>query len=761
MSLPELTELILPTTDSRIARSSLPTSKREHLAWGTSAAVVVIIGFAAILTVDSRWFYVNDTESGAIGNWLQLGRMMRAGDWFPTLVVDQWMAGNYPVEGQGGIFNPVQMLINYASPSVDNLNLLAISVKLGFSLVLAIGVYRVAVAYGSRYAWAAVAGASAPFVGFTLFFEQPAWITSLMGAAWVMHAWASGVRYARGSSGPIPVFVFLYLAISIGYVHAALMAGVIVACIAVGEYIEKRHWGSVFRVLAVGSAAGACGAITFLPGLLTASVTYRSGSEGVTNDNFLTAPWSETLTSIIPSSISSIEGYSGETTFAPITYIGWFALPILAFVSWRAVPGALRRLSTPILLLMVLLLFTAGPSDIGPLRYPARLLPFVALTSLILVSVLVSRFGTVTMIRSRCIVASLIVSVLVLRAASSGPQFTNRHLIAGILIVAVGGVAVHLAVRFGQRAVAALVLVTIVPVATYQVSAYSAPFAKWWLPTTQTQAKSEFPDWQGVTLQLGQLNLTGQLSATDEHDPTLPWHSQVYGNFAKVLDLAYVNAYTPVGYEKFGDLLCFEFEGSTCKDSFVNAFKIEPFTGRTFVDLMSVDRVVLQEALYPRADTKTPPAGWRWVDAPANTGGQIYVLERTDGLLPEDRGRISTTVDATAESEGTNATSERVRVTSPQGGSVVFSRLAWPGYTATLNGEPLQTKGLADIFLYVDLPPGTQNAELAISFRPPGQRLGLAAMAGGVFLLVGLVVLDVRRRRNPAAPEFDGERGNG
>ncbi|CCQ14424.1 Hypothetical membrane protein [Rhodococcus sp. AW25M09] len=741
-----------PTSASTLAGGS--SGGKARLLWGAVVAAVVVTGFIAILAVDSRWFYVNDTESGAIGNWLQLGRIMREGNLFPSLVLDQWMAGNYPVEGQGGLFNPVQMAINYASPSIDNLNFLAIAVKLGFSLILATGVYRVAMTYGARPAWAAVAGASAPFVGFTLFFEQPAWITSLMGAAWVMQAWASGVRYARGYSGPVSTFVFLYLAISIGYVHAALMAGVVVACIAVGEYVDVRRWRPVLRILAVGIAAAGCGAITFLPGILTASVTYRSGSEGVTNDNFLTAPWSETLTSIIPSSISSIEGYSGETTYAPITYIGWFVLPILAFVAWRAVPGVLRQLSTPIVLLIVLLLFTAGPSAIGPLRYPARLLPFVALISLILVSVLISRFGTVRMVRPRLIAAAVIVVVMVLRAASSGPQFTNRHLVAGLLIISVGAIGVYLARRFGQRAVAVLVLITIVPVATYQVAAYSAPFAKWWLPTSQAQAKAEFPQWEGVTLQFGQLNLTGQLSATNEHDPSLPWHSQVYGNYAKVLDSDYVNAYTPVGYEKFGDLLCFEFEGSTCRDSFTNAFRIEPYTGRTYVDLMGVDRVVLQQALYPRADLRPPPDGWQWVDPPTTTAGQIYVLERTDGPVSDVQGRIVATVDAMARSEGFSATSERARVTSAEGGSVVFSRLAWPGYTATLNGETLQTKGLADIFLYVDLPPGTENADLELTFRPPGERLGLAAMAGGVMVLIGLVVLDVRRRRNVRSSEF-------
>lgn len=742
-------------SQSSDALTESPTRTVKFL-WGSVVAVVVVAGFAAIFAVDARWFYVNDTESGAIGNWLQLGRIMREGTLFPSLVLDQWMAGNYPVEGQGGLFNPVQMAINYASPSIDNLNALAIVVKLGFSLILATGVYRVAMTYGARASWAAVAGASAPFVGFTLFFEQPAWITSLMGAAWVMQAWASAVRYARGRGGPVPTFIFLYLAISIGYVHAALMAGVVVACVAVGEYIYVKQWPSVLRILAVGSAAAACGAITFLPGIFTASVTYRSGSDGVTNDNFLTAPWSETLTSIIPSSISSIEGYSGETTYAPITYIGWFVLPLLAFVAWRAVPGMLRQLSAPIVLLIVLLLFTAGPSAIGPLRYPARLLPFVALVSLVMVSVLISRFGTVREVRSRCFAAVAIVLVMVLRAASSGPQFTNRHLVAGLLIIAAGALGVYLARRFGQRAVAVLVLVTIVPVAAYQVAAYSAPFGKWWLPTSQTQAKTEFPQWQGVTLQLGQLGLTGQPSATDDHDPSLPWHSQVYGNYAKVLDLDYVNAYTPVGYEKFGNLLCFESEGSTCKDSFTNAFRIDPYTGLTYVDLMGVDRVVLQHALYPGADRRPPPAGWQWVDPPTETAGQIYVLERTSGQRSGVQGRIVATVDATARSEGFTATAESARVTSAEGGSVIFSRLAWPGYTATLNGQPLETKGLGDIFLYVDLPPGTQDADLSITFRPPGHRLGTAAAAGGVLVLIGLVVLDVRRRRSSSAAKFDG-----
>jgi len=167
---------------------------------------------------------------------------------------------------------------------------------------------------------------------------------------------------------------------------------------------------------------------------------------------------------------------------------------------------------------------------------------------------------------------------------------------------------------------------------------------------------------------------------------------------------------------------------------------------------MRLDRVVLQKNQYPLANAQPAPPGWTWVIPPtADSARQIYVLERVDGLIPDDIGRVVATVDATAASQSSTADSEKVTVSSPTGGSVVFARLAWPGYSATLNGEPLQTKGLGDIFLYVDLPPGTDNAELEISFRPPGQRLGLVGIAGGLLMLAVLVGVDVRRRRSERA----------
>jgi hypothetical protein len=194
-------------------------------------------------------------------------------------------------------------------------------------------------------------------------------------------------------------------------------------------------------------------------------------------------------------------------------------------------------------------------------------------------------------------------------------------------------------------------------------------------------------------------------------------------------------------------MLCMEFDGSTCPDALENVLTVDPYTGRTFADLMLVDRIVLQDKQYPDAADNPPPAGWTWVSAPEPAASQVHVLERVDGPVSTQAGRVTATVGTEVAPESAEVNSERLRVTAPDGGSVVFARLAWPGYTATLDGAPLQTKGLGDMFLMVDLPPGTVDAELEISFRPPGQRLGFAAAGFGLVLIVVLTGLYYRDRR--------------
>jgi hypothetical protein len=175
-------------------------------------------------------------------------------------------------------------------------------------------------------------------------------------------------------------------------------------------------------------------------------------------------------------------------------------------------------------------------------------------------------------------------------------------------------------------------------------------------------------------------------------------------------------------------------------------FAPEQSTGRPLVDLMKLDRVVLQRALFPDAGNQPAPEGWKWVDYPGHER-YIAVLERVDGLVSTKNGRVADADDVTATSISETDTTSRVRVSSAGGGRVVFARLGWPGYRVTLNGESLPITTVAKSFVAVEVPAGTQNAELVLTWRPPGWKIGIATAVAGVLGLGVLQWLYIRSRR--------------
>jgi len=719
-------------------------SRRARLSWGAVIVLTVVLGYLLILLHNRAFFLQDDSESGAIPNWLYIGDRLHQGT-LPILTPDAWMAGNWTVEGQSSLWNPVQLAIDYVAPMVDRLDLLAAGVKGCFAIVLALGVYRVALAYGARPVWAAVVGAAMPFSGWVLYYDSASWVTSLFGLAWMTQAWASGVRYARGQSGPIPVFVFTYLALSIGYVHSAIGMALVSLCVLVGEGLRSRSWVPAAKVAAVAIAAALCGLVTFLPGYLTSPVTWRVIGTAA-NTNLFTAPWSESLNAAIPVSLPAIQGFSGsQVQKSPVSYISWFILPVLAFVDWGRARRLVRELAGPLMLVVVMLVVTAGPSQLGPVRWPARMLPLLAVGVLVLIGILVSRVVSLSGWRNKAVVAIVLVAVSVLRSASASPSGTGQFALWGLILLAVAALVIALGRRFGLAPAAGAVLVSILAVLWVQVGQFpnNLGVSQWHMPVSRSAAKAHFPHYQGVTLQLGQrapVKTRAQAEAT--------WHSLVIGNYARTLGLNYVNSYTAVGHQKFSSLLCMRWEGGTCQNAEKYLFADDPTTGLRYADLMGLDRVVLIKHTFPNAPAQGAPIGWHFVN---HKDELAWILERITPR-PAQPGRVvaSPGVMVTHVAPGSD-TAESLTVSSTGGGSVVFSRLLWPGYTATLDDRPVPVGSVKGVFVTVRLPAGTRAARLVLSFRPPGTTLGLVLAAVGVALMSALMIFEVifwRRRRD-------------
>ncbi|KAF0845180.1 hypothetical protein FNL39_109209 [Nocardia caishijiensis] len=718
-------------------------SRRSVYIWGLITALGVIAGYGAVLLANVRHFYTDDTESQYVPLWVMLGNRLRDGD-LPVMVPEHWMAGNYAIE-EAGLLNPPQLLIDLIAPSVDNLVLYATVVKLIFAIILGLGVYRICLVYGSRVQWAALAGVSIPFTGWLLFFDEASWMTAFTGTAWMVHAWASGVRYARGNGGPIPVFVYLYLAISVQYIFPAVEAGLMIGAVAIGELVYQRTWRPTLRLLFVSGLAALAGLATYLPSMLSAKVTWR-GTAQINNDQFLTVPWSESLNASLPSTLPAFTSWWGYVQPMPVVYIAWFLIPALAFVDWNRARGAWRELTGIAVFALAALMWTAGPGTIGPLRWPARVLPMVALGLLLLVCVLLGRFATFKDWRARGIAAAVLIGLLWIRSFSADPHNWIAHVIAALALAALGAAVVWLAVRKSTTAAVALGIIAVFPIAYIQVERAQPTPMSWNLPSDRAAARAAFPEFAGTTLQLGDRALIPPGERTLDG----AYGSLVFGNYAKDIERTYVSGYTPNGHYWFGDMLCMRWDTSVCPDAYRRAFAVEPSTGKTVVDLMNVDRVVLHRALYPDAATQPAPTGWKWVDYPGHEK-YIAVLEREDGLISTRNGRISAVENATAVSTSESDTTSKVRVSSDNGGRVVFARLGWPGYRVSLDGKDIPFKVVAKSFVAVDIPAGSTDAELELTWRPPGWKIGGAAIALGLLGLAFFQWLYVRGRE----PEQD------
>ncbi|MBI3269561.1 MAG: YfhO family protein [Planctomycetes bacterium] len=116
---------------------------------------------------------------------------------------------------------------------------------------------------------------------------------------------------------------------------------------------------------------------------------------------------------------------------------------------------------------------------------------------------------------------------------------------------------------------------------------------------------------------------------------------------------------------------------------------------------------------------------------------------------------LPTPVDVVAYREGHVLLRSRL----PAPGMLVFLENAFPGWEARVDGEPVQVR-VADVcFIGVPLPPGPH--QIALDFRPPAVRLGVALSAGTAVILLGILVAGRLRAARPPSLQDSPHGGNG
>ncbi|MBF0817242.1 hypothetical protein E4U02_12535 [Microbacterium paludicola] len=722
-----------------IAPARAPRSRRGGLltraAWPTLAVAVTVVLALARVVREPRFYFADDTERGSFGQWWQLGELLLQGR-LPLLDPSAWQAGNYLAEGQWGVLNPLVWLIGLAARGSTDPVVFVTLVKVAVLALMALGVHLLARSFGAHRPWAALAAVLVPLGGFTVYMDAASWSTGLFNAAALPWVWWALRRAVEARHSPIPYLLTSYVLITFGYVFG-VMALVVVLVETLIRHAIRRDGARVVRTLLASVWGGALTVLVYLPGLLTAPVSER-GDAPFGNYLFLNADLTDLAAAGAPSVAGTIRSWDGDVTLAPLAYIAWL-LPLLPLVLPMS-RVAVRRCLPLLIFGGIALWAVLAPSHMGPIRWPLRFMPYLVLAVVILFAVAASRAYPRLITRTGRLLSGIAIVVTAALAWANDPHSWRSIAVAGALqtaaLVALWWVAHREAWSRARRtaiAVLGAMLVTAVAVAAQMYAMPRSPLPDGDAPDVATM-RQVLAEPHGDGFVVGDTN-AGQ-------DDAASWDERLMANLWYLSDTEVSNLYTVLPYTAFTEDLCMDLRGRTCEKGLDALWATDETTGKPLSDLMSVSTIVAMKHTF-RAEPETPD-GWHvaeegkytWLlqrdEALPSAGGIAWEADDTDvTVVAQDDTQVTFTVDEAGED-----------------GRVVFSRLDYPGYSAS--GGASIVDPLRGWLLTVDVSDVAPGETVTVRFQPPAMPLMvagavLAALAGAGWIVLRAVSRSRRR----------------
>lgn len=708
---------------------------------------VVTVGAILPLFGNHIFYLWDDTAGAGLPNWLQMADSITNGQ-VPLLRLEMWRGGNFAGEGVGGVWNPVILLAALGTYAVDNMAVGIAIAKAGFMLVMAGGAYLLARNYGVRPTLAATLGAMLPLAGYSFFVDSTTWLNALILTAFTPWLWWAARRAVQHQGSWIWVVVAGYLCCSLGNPYGLLSTGLVF----LGVLVEAWVCGKRNRILGLvlsGVAILLLNVLIYLPLLMTTSVGYRAGSYTF-NDEFLSPGLSDFALMSMPSAQPYVTTFGLPFMTVPGMYLAWFVLPLLPWLRWKTLANKWRSLTSILVFGGGFTLMTLGPAQIWMFRWPLRLIDFVWIAVGLLFVILANAGLHRDHTRNRSIASFLIIAVGAYLAWSDLPQNMRRHALAAFVVI----VLVALVIRFNvvSKAGYAVMAVGTLLVLGLQVIWFPGFYnvINYQFPNSRAELTERFEKYDGLTVQIADLGLIDPKDV----NPDKAYQDMLFGNMFNVAGVESTTAYSGIGFTKFDSLMCTRYQGSiACPQAWKELWKRPRGYDVPLADLMRVETVVVQNKLLDLRD-EDAPAGWRHATGKEDSG-LVTVWERIDPV-PNPDGRVSEASGGTEvrSDERVGQTDETVRFHREDPAataSVTFARLAWPGYTATIDGETVPVRTGPAGLVVVDLPRGVGDGELSLTFTPPGMTAAIGAYGVGALLTIGLGVVPwwLRRRNRP------------
>lgn len=702
-------------------------------------------GMAMAMCVIPQWrgtffyysYYIGDQHEQFMPMWHRLGEQLRSGHWL-TMDPDGWMGGNYAAEALSGIWNPVN-LVNFVVVSLfNNLSHAAFVVALETLGILAVGVYLLAREYNACRVPAVIVATALPVSGFTLWYEAAGWLAGLLAFTWVTHFWWAGRRHSRGLLNPLVPFVFGCLAMTTGNPYAPLGLVVVLMAITI-ELLLQRRFSQLAHLVVMGGCVGAVALLVFFPIIGSLGVSWREQGAGISNSAFLVPGIGDLVASSTSTYLPSISSWNGPLQPVPSTYFAWFVLPLLPWLRWGSLRDRCRSMTSLFVVGGVYLAATVGPSDLWLFRFPLRLIEYFYLAAGVLFAVVLSAGLATDQVRRRSMATAVIVFAGTYLAWAVEPQDYGRIHLAGLALVAVLLTAGLFASSRRGMFVLGIVLLTgtacVLALQTTVFPHFRGADKPVYGGYDLARIRATTKDYRGTVLQLASLSgVTSEQRFSGD---------VMFGNLPLAAGVPSLVTYSGLGFDKFSAALCMDYRGATCREAFDRLWQpADHDTSTPLVDALRVSTLVLQRSLLPEIVDRTPPPGWHV--AFENDVRTVWLRDRP---LSAQR-RISWSSEGVQIiADSSQPQRETVSYRSSGGaGRLLFARLDWPGYTATVDGQRVDVSDGPAGLVAVGVPAGEHT--LVLAFETPGLRLGFLALgiATALAVLQSLVWIAFHRR---------------
>jgi hypothetical protein len=717
--------------------------------------------FTLLFLRNHRFAYLDDRQADGVAKLVDMGRILQSGEW-PWLSTKVVNSGGYAVEYQNGVFNPLNLAFGVLMGGMDDAALASFLQLLAHVLLLTGAAAWLARLVGLSTAWAVAFAVSVGFGPYTVFWGA-AWYQAIVSFSWFVLAVAAAValhQTGRQRHGWL-LLAATYLCHQSGWPLAIPVLGLFVGGLVVARLVTGQPRGATAWIAAWYGG----GVLTSLVGLypLVMSFEFASRSSSISNNsNFNVAPLEGLVHAADPAYrgwFYNFDGYLLQDL--PHFYVAWFLLPVLVF--WRppssgSLPAHVRALGLATLgLLLVTALGALGPEQVLVFRFPTRFLQYSGFFLLLAAALLVAH-GTFTFSRRRLAVLGGILVLQLVNALQADPDSPGR--IVAVSAVAAACCLALVLTRVGSSRTSDAV-VAVGTVLVMAVVAFVHPMARgvdWGFPhdltTVEPLTGEDYTLWFG---NYAPLEHPGELPSPAPG--TAAFYAEYHPSSTGLLvGERQVNGYSPLAHRFLREHLPIDDQGNF-GDTGTELFTAEdPETGLTWLELLRVDQVITQLGPRDASLQELLDDSWQRVEEGSHTATYRRSPYDLPGLLSYAAPGVEVAPREACRLRHSRECLE-VTVSGDEPGRVVFARLWFPGYTATLDGEPVDVVRHDGTLVAVDLPAG-RSGELVMSYRSPGF-VPLAALAVAVVVGLGVAQVVQLRRRRPAVPEARAGEGVG